>query len=97
MIIKNRHKNIIEKKLDGKFKSIQIERLRKFPKSIKFHFHLTDGWIASYYSYRIIGLQTNETELEFYCRLSPMILELYFNVTFWTEGEKYMERFRFET
>lgn len=97
MEIKDRHKKIIEKQLFGKFKSFQIEKLKTFPKSIKFHIHLIDGWTASYYNYMITGLKTDESKMKLYCRLSPMIFELIYNVTFWTEGEKWMERYKIDT
>lgn len=93
MEVKPKHIRIIESKLGTTSNSIQIERLRKFPKRIKFHFHITDGFTERVYYYKVTS-RKEEDSVVLYCQLSPIILLLYFNVTFWTEGEKWMQRYK---
>lgn len=93
MDIKPRHRKIIEKKLKYQTGTYELFRIKQFPKKIKLHFHFTDGFSERVYYYKI-KLKNNQNNLsELYCKLSPIILRLYFNVTFWIEGEKWMERY----
>ena len=94
MEIKKRHRNIIEKKLHGFFDTFQIEAVKKFPKSIKFHVHITDGFFSRCYLYKVECQKGDQEKITLYCQLSPIILLLYFNVTFWTIGEKWMNQYR---
>ncbi len=94
MNIRKRHRNIIEKKLNGIFDKIEIEVIKELPKTIKLHFHVTDGWSESEYLFKINCKRIDQKDFTLYCRLSPIILELYYNVSFWTIGEKWMKRYR---
>ena len=94
MKVKRRHRNLIQKRLHGNLDVILIESIRKFPKPVKFHVHITDGWTANYYLFKIRCRDFENKELVLYCQLSPIILDLYYNVTFWTVGEKWMNRYK---
>ena len=93
MEIKARHRKLIEKKLNKQTGTYDLLRIDKFPKKIKFHVHITDGYMERNYFYKINLKNNQNNPLELYCKLSPTILLLYFNVTFWVEGEKWMKRY----
>ncbi len=73
---------------------MELHKVRHLPKSIKFHIHISDGWTVSRYYYKILCTRNDGQELCLYCQVSPMILEVYFNVTFWIEGDRWMKRYR---
>jgi len=94
MEIKLRHRKIIAKKLENQSRSYELERIKHLPKNIKLHFHFTDGFSNRVYYYKIKLNNTDNKISLLYCKLSPIILLLFFNVTFWTVGDKWMERYR---
>ena len=89
MKIKSKHKRLIEERLRFLSNSYELNRINRFPKKIKFHIHFSDGFSNSVYYYKI---KEHNSENYLYCKLSPIILEIYFNITFWNEGEKWMDR-----
>jgi len=93
-MLKNKHKKIIDKKLKEKYKIIDIELVYGLPKPIKFHIHISDGFSNRKYYFKIIVVDDEKKVLVLYCQLSTMFLDMYYDVTFWTKGSKWMKRFR---
>lgn len=94
MEIKERHRKIIGRELKKYNGVYDLVRIKKLPKKIKFHVHLSDGFSGSIYYYKI-EFQSNDKRMpKLYCKLSPTILVFYFNITFWTEGEKWMKNYK---
>lgn len=97
MEIKAKHRKIIGIELKKYNGAYNLVRIKKFPKKIKFHVHLSDGFSGSTFFYKIEFQSNDKSMPKLYCKLSPTILVFYFNITFWTEGEKWMNSYKLST